>query len=72
MKAVVDSISGATAILLVGPKELKVEIPKILLPKYAKEGTWLILDLKIDKEETASRYEANKSLLERIKKRNQQ
>lgn len=71
MKAVVDSISGATATLLVGPKEYKVEIPKTLLPKNTKEGTWLIVDLKIDNEETTSRYEGNKSLLEKIKRKNQ-
>lgn len=70
MKAVVDKISGNIATLLVGPTELKVEIPKSLLPTNTKEGTWLEIDLKIDEKETQSRFAANKALLEKIKKKN--
>lgn len=70
MKAVVDKITGDTATILLGSQEFKVDVPVILLPKGTKEGTWLSIQIEIDEKETKSKYESNKSLLEKIKKKN--
>ena len=41
MKAVIDRFEGDHAVVLFGDDELKVDIPRQLLPPGAKEGSWL-------------------------------
>ncbi len=42
MKAVIDRFREGYAVVLVGDEEVKIDIPQELLPKEAKEGSWLI------------------------------
>jgi len=52
MKAVIDRFEEGYAIVLVGDEEFKVDIPKELIPKGAKEGSWLKFNLELDPEGT--------------------
>ena len=70
MKAVIDRFEGNFAVLLIGEAELKVDLPKALLPAGAKEGSWLSVDLKLDQELTRNQEEKVTSLLERLKNKN--
>jgi hypothetical protein len=45
MKAVIDRFEGDYAILIVGDDEKRLNIPREQLPKGAKEGSWLQLDI---------------------------
>ncbi len=45
MKAVIDRFEGEYAILMIGDKERQINILRTLLPKEAKEGQWLSLDI---------------------------
>lgn len=60
MKAVIDRFEGEYAILIVGDDEQRLNVPRKLLPKNAKEGHWLQLDIvggevrniEVDEQET--------------------
>jgi hypothetical protein len=60
MKAVIDRFEGEFAILIVGDDEHHVNVSRKLLPKEAKEGHWLQLDIvggevsniELDEQET--------------------
>jgi hypothetical protein len=48
MKAVIDRFEGDLAVLIVGEEERRMNVPRELLPKQAKEGSWLKLDILDD------------------------
>lgn len=70
MKAVIDRFEGDYAVVLFGEEEIKVDIPRVLLPAEAKEGSWLKVSFKLDEEETKKREERIKGLLEKLKNKN--
>ncbi|MCX6056551.1 MAG: DUF3006 domain-containing protein [Chloroflexi bacterium] len=45
MKAVIDRFEGDYAILVIGEEERQINVLRSLLPKEAKEGHWLSLDI---------------------------
>jgi tellurite resistance-related uncharacterized protein len=45
VKAVIDRFEGDLAVLIVGEEEQRMNVPRKLLPKQAKEGSWLQLDI---------------------------
>jgi hypothetical protein len=45
MKAVIDRFEGDFAILIVGDEDQHLNVPRKLLPKKSKEGSWLQLDI---------------------------
>ena len=57
MKAVIDRFEGDYAVLLFGDGDLKAEIPRVLLPEGATEGSWLKVSFELDEEETLRRKE---------------
>ena len=71
MKAVIDRFEGDFAIVLFGNEEIKVDIPKELLPKGSKEGSWLKVYFELDLEETKKREDRIKAKLEKLKKKGQ-
>ncbi len=71
MKAVIDRITGQWAILLIGEEQHKVDFPLNCLPRGVAEGDWLTMDIQIDPEQTRASYETNRSLLDRILRKNQ-
>ncbi|NLL58351.1 MAG: DUF3006 domain-containing protein [Firmicutes bacterium] len=48
MKAVIDRFEGDYAVVLFGDQ--KVDIPRQLLPKSAKEDSWLKVSFELDPE----------------------
>ena len=60
VKAVIDRFEGDIAVLIVGDDEKRMEVSRKLLPKKAKEGHWLQVEIEngviggviIDEEET--------------------
>lgn len=49
MRFVIDRFEGDIAVLV---NDVTINIPRIILPKEAKEGDVVIIELRIDREET--------------------
>ncbi len=69
MEAVVDRLESGYAVLLVGDKEIRVDIPLELLPEGVQEGDWFKLSLEPDPALTAERRGKIQNLLDRLKGR---
>ncbi len=73
MKATLDRIEGDMAVLLIRDDEsIKLDLPLVLLPECIREGD--ILDISITKDEKATEDSKARvsSLMERLKKKNQE
>ncbi len=76
MKAVIDRFERNMAVLLVGDERRRMDVPRQALPKGAKEGQWLqvemhgsrLVSVTIDSEETARAEERIKDKLERLRR----
>ncbi len=66
MKAVIDRFEGDYAVVLFGDKEVKVDIPIKLLPREAREGSWLNITFEVDQEGTRKQEEKVKGLLDKL------
>ena len=69
VEAVIDRIEDATAVILLGPNEVKIELPVDLLPPEAEEGSILSIDFRVNTEATQRQREKITGLISRIKKR---
>jgi hypothetical protein len=69
MKAVIDRLEGDLAVVLCGEKEIKIDVPRVLLPENAGEGDWIKISFELDPEETEKRRERVQGLLDRLKKK---
>lgn len=69
MKAVIDRFEGDYAVVLFGDEEIKADIPKKLLPKGSKEGSWLKINFELDKEGTKKQEDKIKAKLDKLKKK---
>lgn len=69
MKAVIDRIESEYAVVLFGDEEIRVDIPRKLLPKGAKEGSWLNVNFELDPEGEKKQREKIEGLLEKLKKK---
>ncbi|RJX25112.1 MAG: DUF3006 domain-containing protein [Dethiobacter sp.] len=67
MKAVIDRFEGDYAVVLFGDEEVKVNIPKKLLPEGAREGSWLSVSFELDLEGTQKQKEKIQGLLDKLK-----
>ncbi len=67
MKAVIDRFEGDYAVVLFGDEEIKVGIPKKLLPDDAREGSWLKVSFELDQEGTQKQKEKIQDLLDKLK-----
>ncbi len=72
MKAVIDRFEGDYAVVLFGEDEIKVDIPKVLLPERSKEGSWLKVGFELDIQETKKRKDRIQSKLDKLKKKGKQ
>ena len=70
MKAVIDRFEGDFAVVLVGEEEIKMDIPRQLLPPGAREGSWLKIGLELDPKGTKKQEEKISGLLEKLKNKN--
>ena len=67
MKAVIDRFEKNFAVILVGNNEVKVDLPKILIPKGATEGSLLKLNIELDRAGTAKQKEKIEGMLNKLK-----
>lgn len=75
--AVVDSISGDKASILISEKEVEKIISVDLLPEGSSEGDWLqieldgneIVNITLDRETTGNRKESIANKMEELRKR---
>ena len=70
MKAVIDRFEGDYAVVLFGDDEMKVDIPRALLPADVKEGNWLKVTFETDHDTTRERKERISGLLDKLKNKN--
>lgn len=76
MKAVVDRFEASLAVLLVGEDETTLVVPRSSLPKGAKQGSWLQVDIqdgrllhaKLDDAETDKMKRGIAEKLERLRR----
>jgi hypothetical protein len=75
-KAVIDRFEDGWAVLLVGEGERKLDVRRKALPRGAREGHWLqvevegetLLSASIDREETARARQRVLDKLERLRR----
>ena len=67
MKAVVDKIEEGIAIVLLGDKEVKLEVALVDLPIGTKEGSWLKVGFELDPEGEKRQRDKIGGLLEKLK-----
>ena len=67
MKAVIDRFEDDYAVVLFGDKEIKVDLPRELLPPGAREGNWLNVTFELNPEGTTKQEEKIRGLLEKLK-----
>jgi len=75
-KAVIDRFEGNLVVLLVGDDERRIDVPRQLLPKGAKEGDWLQVEMEgnqigsatVDREETARARKRIQAKLEKLRR----
>ena len=70
MKAVIDRFEEDYAVVLVGDEEVKINVPKQLLPKGVKEGSWLKFSFELDPEGTEKQKQKISKLLDKLKDKN--
>ena len=70
MKAVIDRFEGNYAVVFFGDKEIKVDIPRELLPPGVKEGDILNVSFEADKGATQVQREKIEGLLQKLKYKN--
>lgn len=62
-----DRIEGDYAVLLCGDREIKVNLPRELLPPGAGEGSILRISLELDEKGTREQRERISRLLDKLK-----
>ena len=72
IKATIDRFEGEIAVLLVGPEQTPVNVPRSDLPQDASQGDMVRLEGYIDWEEAEKRREEIKEKIERLKRRGQE
>ncbi len=78
MKAVIDRFEGKYAVLILGEGERQLNVPRTLLPKKAKEGSWLQVEIEnesllsavLDEAETDNAKQRIAEKLERLRRGN--
>lgn len=65
-KAVIDRFEDKYAVVLVGEEELKLEVPRELLPAAAEEGSWLQVTFELDPEKTKKHRREVQVLLKKL------
>jgi hypothetical protein len=69
MKAVIDRFEEEYAVVLFGDDEIKVDIPRRLLPEGVQEGSWLKVSFVLDMEGTLAQKKKIKDLLDKLKQK---
>ena len=67
--ATIDRFEGEIAVLLVGPEQTVVNVPRSDLPEDAGQGDVVRLEGTVDREETKRRRAEIREKIERLKRR---
>ena len=67
MKAVIDRIEEGIAVVLLGDKEVKLDVALAELPSGAKEGSWLKVNFDLDPEGEMNQRSKIGRLIEKLK-----
>lgn len=70
LKAVIDRFEGEYAVVLFGDEEIQVDVPRKLLPKGAKEGSWMNVNFELNPEGEQKQREKISKLLDKLKNKN--
>ena len=70
MRAVIDRIIDDNAIVLLGEKEIQIDISLSFLPQKAKEGSVLKVTFELDEEGETQQREKIANLLNKLKNKN--
>ena len=68
--ATIDRFEGEIAVLLIGPEQTPVNVPRTELPEEARQGDVVRLEGSVDREETERRRAEVEERIERLKDRN--
>lgn len=63
MRFVIDRFEGDIAVLV---NDITINIPRIILPKEAKEGDVVVIEIRIDREETERLKREIKDKIDRL------
>lgn len=63
MRFVIDRFEGDIAVLV---NDITINIPRIILPKEAKEGDVVVIEIRIDREETERLKREIKNKIDRL------
>ncbi len=69
MRAVIDRFEETYAVVLVGPQEVELHIPKGELPPESKEGSVLSMGFSLDIQGEVQQREKVSSLLNKLKQK---
>ena len=67
MRAVIDRFEGDYAVLLLGESEVKMDLPRSILPTGAREGSILDLSLELRDEETEDTLQRMRERIDRLR-----
>ena len=67
MKAIIDRFEGDYAVVLFGDEEIKVDMPKKLLPPGTREGSWLKVSFELAPEAAQKQKDKIQGLLNKLK-----
>lgn len=70
MRAVLDRFEGDHAVMLFGDEEIRVDLPRVLLPPEATEGSWFKVSFEPDREGESEQRERIGELLRKLKGKN--
>ncbi|MGI6615223.1 MAG: DUF3006 domain-containing protein [Dethiobacteria bacterium] len=70
VKAVLDRFEGDYAVLLFGDEKIRVDLPRVLLPPEAGEGSWFKVSLELDPEAERKQRDKIEDLLNKLKEKN--
>lgn len=70
--ATIDRFEGEIAVLIVGPEQTPVNVPRSDLPEDASQGDVVHLEGYVDREETERRRTGIEEKIERLKRRGQE
>ena len=68
--ATIDRFEGEIAVLLIGPEQTPVNVPRTELPEEAEQGDVVRLEGSVEREETERRRAEVEERIERLKQRN--
>ncbi len=68
MRAVIDRFEGDIAVVLLGDREWRVDLPVSMLPEAAAEGDVLEISMEIDRDEAERTRDSMRERIDRLRR----